>query len=230
MVALSVSTSDPSLSWLCPFNKGRVSRSFCEGSLTDVSVTALSEQMLYKGGNRPQVMYCPSFPCVWFAGLSAALQEHRWLKGTKHVSYREANEPCGDQMGQRTIALHLSWKGKGAALLVGCDRSYQCWQNVCCPSPQLKCVIAWTFDPPSTRGSLLLHRFIHLLITDFSWQFGIWIPHLSVILWDDMECFLHICFVVQKKNKKDKLPPNNFIIAHVGWKIIRNQVSLIITF
>lgn len=77
VVTLSVSTSDPSLNWLCPFNKGKVSQSFCEGSLTEVSVTALSEQMLYKGGNRPKVMCCPSLPCVWFAGLSAALQEHR---------------------------------------------------------------------------------------------------------------------------------------------------------
>lgn len=29
---LSVSTSDPSLSWLCPFDKSKVSPSFCEGS------------------------------------------------------------------------------------------------------------------------------------------------------------------------------------------------------
>lgn len=63
--------------------RGKVSLSFCEGSLADVSVTALSEQMLYKGGKRPKVMCCPSVPCVWFTGLSAALQERRWLKETK---------------------------------------------------------------------------------------------------------------------------------------------------
>lgn len=44
----SVWNSVPSLSWLCPFNKSKVSHLFYGGSLADVSVIALSEQMLYK--------------------------------------------------------------------------------------------------------------------------------------------------------------------------------------
>lgn len=47
-VYLSAWTSDPSLIWRNPFDKKRVSHSFCGGSLADVSVTALSEQMLFK--------------------------------------------------------------------------------------------------------------------------------------------------------------------------------------
>lgn len=41
-------TSDPSLIGPNPFDERRVSHSFCGGSLADVSVTALSEQMLFK--------------------------------------------------------------------------------------------------------------------------------------------------------------------------------------
>lgn len=89
--------------------EGKSPLSFCEGSLADVSVTALSEQMLYKGGKGPKVMCCPSVPCVWFAGLSAALQEHRWLKETKRER-GAANGPWRAQIRDGgCTSLHL-WK------------------------------------------------------------------------------------------------------------------------
>lgn len=59
-----------------------------------MSLSLLWVNRCFIRGKRPKVMCCPSLPCVWFAGLSAALQEHRWLKGTKHVNHGAANGPC----------------------------------------------------------------------------------------------------------------------------------------
>lgn len=82
-------TSDPSLTGPDPFDKRRVSRSFCGGSLVDVSVTALSE--VFKRRKAKSNVPLRSPMCVVCRSVSHLLRERRWLRGTKHVDRGAAN-------------------------------------------------------------------------------------------------------------------------------------------
>lgn len=81
---LSASASDPSFSWLNPFNEKKVSLSFCEGSLADVSVTALSEPMFYKGEKAKSNVLPVSPMCVVCSSVSS----------TARAQMTERNQTC----------------------------------------------------------------------------------------------------------------------------------------
>lgn len=81
--AHSESASDHHSTAFAPQTQKR-SPSFREESLAYVSIKSSESTVVgFKARRRPKPMCCQSLQCVWLVDLSAALQEHRWLRGTK---------------------------------------------------------------------------------------------------------------------------------------------------